>query len=132
MRHIPTILTLLVIAPTQCSGTKQELASLLQILSQSGIDPAVLSEISIIQFNPSNSSDHLSSGSLWPVCHITPADLLIRYPIQSGYSSSQFMRRLSDSRARYVIVRPDNIIITISRDLGGLKSSLDALKRSLS
>ncbi|KAH2702661.1 hypothetical protein KXW03_003621 [Aspergillus fumigatus] len=132
MRRVPTILTLLVVAPTQCSGTKQELASLLRMLSQSGIDPAVLSEMSIVQFDPSDSSDHLSGGSLWPVCRIAPADLLIGYPIRSGYSSSQFMRRLGDSRARYVIVRPDNIVVAMSGDLGGLKSSLDALKRSLS
>lgn len=48
MRRVPTILTLLVVAPTQCSGTKQELASLLRMLSQSGIDPAVLSEMLIV------------------------------------------------------------------------------------
>ncbi|GIC92877.1 putative monooxygenase [Aspergillus udagawae] len=131
LRRIPTILTLLVVASTQCSKTEQELVALLQVLRQSGIDPSVLSEMSILQFDPSDSSDHLSGGSRWPVSRVASADLLTGYPVRPGYSSSQFMRRLGDSRARYVIVRPDNIVFAMSRDLGGLKSSLDALARSL-
>ncbi|RHZ70316.1 hypothetical protein CDV55_107039 [Aspergillus turcosus] len=131
LRRVPTILTLLVVAPTQFSETEKELVALLQVLRQSGIDPAVLSEHSIVQFDPSNSSDQLSA-SRWPVCRIAPADLLVGYPVRPGYNSSQFMRRLGDSRARYVIVRPDNIVIARSRHLGGLKASLDELARSLS
>ncbi|GFF24354.1 3-(3-hydroxy-phenyl)propionate/3-hydroxycinnamic acid hydroxylase [Aspergillus udagawae] len=132
LRRVPTILTLLVVAPTQCSKTEQELVALLQVLRQSGIDPSVLSEMSILQFVPSDSSDHLPGGSRWPVSRVASADLLTGCPVRPGYSSSQFMRRLGDSRARYVIVRPDNIVFAMSRDLGGLKSSLDALARSLS
>jgi hypothetical protein len=102
------------------------------VLRQSGMDPAVLSEQSIVQFDPSNSSGHLPGASRWPVCRAAPADLLIGYPVRPGYCSGQFMRRLGDPRARYVIVRPDSIVIAMSRDLGGLKSGLDALEKSLS
>jgi hypothetical protein len=132
LRRIPTILTLLVVAPIQSSETEQELVALPQVLRQSGMDPAVLSEQSIVQFDPSNSSGHLPGASRWPVCRAAPADLLIGYPVRPGYSSGQFMRRLGDPRARYVIVRPDSIVIAMSRDLGGLKSGLDALEKSLS
>jgi 2-polyprenyl-6-methoxyphenol hydroxylase-like FAD-dependent oxidoreductase len=132
LRRIPTILTLLVVAPIQSSETEQELVALPQVLRQSGMDPAVLSEQSIVQFDPSNSSGHLPGASRWPVCRAARADLLIGYPVRPGYSSGQFMRRLDDPRARYVIVRPDSIVIAMSRDLGGLKSGLDALEKSLS
>ncbi|PKX91170.1 putative monooxygenase [Aspergillus novofumigatus IBT 16806] len=132
LRRVPTILTLLVIAPIQSSETKQELVALPQVLRQSGMDPAVLSEQSIVQFDPSDSSEHLPGGSQWPVCRVAPAGLLIGYPVRPGYSSAQFMRRLGDSRARYVIVRPDNIVIAMSRDLYGLKSNLGALEKCLS
>ncbi|GAQ11816.1 hypothetical protein ALT_9137 [Aspergillus lentulus] len=132
LRHVPTILTLLVVAPIQCSEMDQELIALHKVLRQSKMDPAVLSEQSIVQFDPSDSSDHLPSASRWPVCRVAPADLLIGYPVRPGYSSGQFMRRLGDPRARYVILRPDNIVIAMSRDLGGLKGSLDALERNLS
>ncbi|KAF7125583.1 hypothetical protein CNMCM5793_001800 [Aspergillus hiratsukae] len=132
LRRVPTILTLLVVAPTQSPETEEELVALLQMLRKSAIDPAVLSEQSIVQFDPSNSADDLPAASQWPVCRIAPADLLIGYPVRPGYNSSQFMRRLGDSRARYVIVRPDNIVIARSRDLHGLKDSLHDLERSLS
>jgi 2-polyprenyl-6-methoxyphenol hydroxylase-like FAD-dependent oxidoreductase len=132
LRRVPTILTLLVVAPIQSSETEQELVALPQVLRQSGMDPAVLSEQSIVQFDPSDSSDHLPGASRWPVCRVAPADFLIGYPVRPGYSSGQFMRRLGDARARYVIVRPDSIVIAMSRDLGGLKGSLEVLERSLS
>ncbi|EAW20293.1 putative monooxygenase [Aspergillus fischeri NRRL 181] len=131
LRRVPTILTLLVVAPMQCPEMEQELDGLLQVLQQSGIDPSVLSEQSIVQFDSSNSLDHLSDASRWPVCRVAPADLLIGYPVRPGYNSNQFMRRLGDTRARYVILRPDNIVIAMSRDLSGLKNSLDALEKTL-
>jgi hypothetical protein len=124
-------LTLLVVAPAGSSETEQELVALIQVLRHSGIDPALLSEQSIVQFDPSNSSDHVSGASQWPVCRIAPADFLIGFPVRPGYTAGQFMRRLGDSRARYVIVRPDNIVIARSRDLRGLKASLEELERSL-
>ncbi|GIJ90533.1 hypothetical protein Asppvi_009490 [Aspergillus pseudoviridinutans] len=132
LRRVPTVLTLLVVATPKWSESEQEVVTLLRVLRQSGIDPAVLSERSLVQFDPSDSLDHLPGVSRWPVCRIASADLLIGYPVRPGYSSSQFMRRLGNSRARYVIVRPDNIVIAMSRDLGGLKNCLDALERSLS
>lgn len=127
LRRAPTVLTLLFIQHTQYREEQCEL-DLLQLLSQSGVNSSMLSDKSIVQFDPARSSNLETGTGRWPLCHAAPADLLTGYPLRPGYSSDHFLQRLGDSRARYVIVRPDHIIYAISRDLHGLRKCLEELK----
>jgi hypothetical protein len=88
----------------------------------------MLSDKSIVQFDPAMSSNLETGTGHWPLCRAAPADLLAGYPLRPGYNSDHFLQHLGDSRARYVIVRPDNIIYAISKDIDGLRKCLEELK----
>jgi hypothetical protein len=126
LRRVPTVLTLLVIQHTRY-GDDQGVLDLLHFLSQSGINTSILSDKSIVQFDPAMSSNPETGTARWPLCCAAPVDLLAGYPLRPGYNSDHFLRRLGGPRARYVIVRPDNIVYAISRDVQSLTKCLEEL-----
>lgn len=127
LRRAPTVLALLVIQHTRYRDD-QGVLDLQQLLSQSGVNSSILSDKSIVQFDPAMSSNLETGTGRWPLCRPAPADLLAGYPLRPGYNSDHFLQHLGDSRARYVIVRPDNIIYAISKDIHGLRKRLEELK----
>ncbi|OKP06049.1 hypothetical protein PENSUB_6535 [Penicillium subrubescens] len=100
LRRAPTVLTLLVIQHTRCHEG-QSLVDLRQLLSRSGVNSSILSDKSIVQFDPEGSSNIETGTGRWPVCRAAPTDLLAGYPLRLGYNPDQFLHRLGDSRARY-------------------------------
>ncbi|KAL2866514.1 putative monooxygenase [Aspergillus lucknowensis] len=140
LRGVPTIFTLLVVVSKQgwSSGTENDLVSLLQGLRQSGVHPSLLSDESVVLFDPSSNSADMeftpsTAGCRWPVCRTASAGLLAGYPMRPGYSTQQFMRRLNNfhSNPRYVLVRPDSIVYAMASDLLGLKECLNTLGKTL-
>lgn len=133
--HVATIFTLLVIENSysndHADDDEKEDSKLINLLKESGIHPDVLSEKSIVHFDssiPSNVKDYTSELSI-----ASPAQshCLIGYPSREGYDANQFMRRVGDSGAKYVIVRPDSIVYASARTLQELQNCLQLFKANL-
>ncbi|KAJ9320549.1 hypothetical protein DTO027B5_3003 [Paecilomyces variotii] len=124
LRRVPTILTLLVIHSDQ----PHEDADLEHLLGELKTDPKILSVESIVHFNLAARASFDSCAGRQSVSFPAPQSLLAGYPVRPGYDANQFMRRVGDSRARYLILRPDNIIYAKARTLKSLKRSLELLE----
>jgi hypothetical protein len=75
----------------------------------------MLSDKSIMRFDPARSSDVETGTAAWLLYYEAHAGILAGYPLHPGYSSDHFLRRLGDPRARYVNVRFDHVICTVTR-----------------
>ncbi|KAJ5267201.1 hypothetical protein N7478_010009 [Penicillium angulare] len=123
LRRVPTIMTLLVIN----SPSLQDNAFLKSVFDQYQIHSDVLSAKSIVHFNFAR-SDVQGCTTKETVLIPAPIDLLQGYPVRVGYDVKQFQQRLGDSRAKYIILRPDGIVYAKARSLSDLKDCLKNLE----
>ncbi|KAL5366660.1 hypothetical protein BJX96DRAFT_182967 [Aspergillus floccosus] len=129
LRRVPTIFSLLVIQSDQHDDQHAELE---QILRRSTIHSAILSSKSQVHFDLRKVLSGDYCNTLWPISFPAPPDLLTGYTVRPGYDIDQFKRRLNDHRARYFILRPDNIIYAAAGNLQDLERCLKALEQSFS
>lgn len=125
LRRVPTIMSLLVIN----ASSQQDDEDLKRVFGQYQIHSDLLSTESIVHFNFSPGIFDLQNRTNErAVSFPAPTHLLHGYPVRVGYSVHQFQQRLSDSRAKYVILRPDGNIYAKARSLSGLEKCLKGLE----
>lgn len=130
LRSVPTIFSLIMIRSPRSSADAlmNELELLASLITKSGISNHLLSRRSILIFDPTTSSNGEKHRDEIPVFSPASSDDLITYPRRGLYDANQFMRRMGNSRVKYVIVRPDQVIYAKATSLPEFQGCLNMLK----
>lgn len=134
LSRVPTIFTLLVVYSPIPSNDAQlnEHEGLEKLLNKFEFPADLLSEQSIICFDPSTSpriGQRIKQGA---VSFLASRDVLTGYPSRPLYDENQFMRSLGGLRVKYVLIRPDQFIYAKARTLEELERCLEMLKTRIS
>ncbi|KAJ6133739.1 hypothetical protein N7523_000061 [Penicillium sp. IBT 18751x] len=129
LRRVPTIMSLMVIN----SSSQQDDDDLKRVFGKYQIHSDLLSTDSIVHFTFGLEKLDLQHRKNERAVSIpAPTHLLHGYPVRVGYNVHQFQQRLSDSRAKFVILRPDGIIFAKARSLSDLENCLKGLEINMS
>ncbi|KAI8155862.1 3-(3-hydroxy-phenyl)propionate/3-hydroxycinnamic acid hydroxylase [Colletotrichum sp. SAR 10_70] len=135
LRQCGTIFTVLLVANGDSTETSESYAEAKEAISGASLDPNVLSEESIVIYDPqgeeSNTTSKLSKEeqSKWEFFSPVPTSE-VEEPLAPGYNSTSYLARLGSS-AKFVVLRPDMFVFACARSKNELAHCLDQLRERL-
>ncbi|KAF4837342.1 3-(3-hydroxy-phenyl)propionate/3-hydroxycinnamic acid hydroxylase [Colletotrichum tropicale] len=135
LRQCDTIFTVLLVANGDSTETSESYAEAKEAISGASLDPDVLSEESIVIYDPqgeeSNTTSKLSKEeqSKWEFFSPVPTSE-VEAPLAPGYNSTSYLARLGSS-AKFVVLRPDMFVFACARSKNELAYCLDQLRERL-
>ncbi|KAF3809421.1 3-(3-hydroxy-phenyl)propionate/3-hydroxycinnamic acid hydroxylase [Colletotrichum gloeosporioides] len=135
LRQCGTIFTLLLISNDDSTETSESYAEAKEAISGASLDPDVLSEESIVIYNPQDGESYTAvklsteEQSKWEVFSPVPTSG-IEAPLAPGYNSTSYLSRLGSS-AKFVVLRPDMFVFACARSKNELAHCLVQLRERL-